>query len=35
MMEADRRKKGIFIEDETWGQIVQAAKELKVAVPTA
>jgi len=34
-MEAGRRKKGIFIEDETWGQIVQAARELKVSVPTA
>jgi hydroxycarboxylate dehydrogenase B len=33
--ETERRRKGIFIEDETWGQIVQAAKELKVPVPTA
>ena len=34
-MEAERRRKGIFIEDETWNQIVQAAQELKVPVPTA
>jgi uncharacterized oxidoreductase len=34
-MEAERRNKGIFIEDETWGQIEQAAKELKVSVPVA
>lgn len=33
--EAERRRKGIFIEDETWRQIEQAAKELKVSVPTA
>jgi uncharacterized oxidoreductase len=32
--EAERRQKGIFVEDETWGQIVGAAQELKVAVPT-
>lgn len=31
--EADRRRTGIFVEDETWGQISQAAKELGVAVP--
>jgi uncharacterized oxidoreductase len=33
--EAERRKSGIFVEDETWGQIVAAATELKVALPTA
>lgn len=33
--EAERRQKGIFVEDETWGQIVKAAQELKVAVPAA
>jgi uncharacterized oxidoreductase len=31
--EAERRQKGIFVEDETWGQIVQAARDLGVAVP--
>jgi LDH2 family malate/lactate/ureidoglycolate dehydrogenase len=31
--EAERRRTGIFVEDETWGQICQAAKELGVAVP--
>jgi len=33
--EAERRQKGIFVEDETWRQIEQAARELKVPVPTA
>ena len=33
--EAERRRTGIFVEDETWGQIVKAATELKVAVPAA
>jgi uncharacterized oxidoreductase len=31
--EAERRQKGIFVEDETWGQIAQAARDLGVAVP--
>jgi uncharacterized oxidoreductase len=31
--EAERLQKGIFVEDETWGQIVQAARDLGVAVP--
>ena len=31
--EAERRLSGIFVEDETWGQIGQAARELGVAVP--
>ncbi len=33
VMEAERRRTGIFVEDETWRQIVKAAEELKVAVP--
>jgi uncharacterized oxidoreductase len=31
--EAERRHKGIFVEDETWQQIVQAAHDLHVTVP--
>jgi uncharacterized oxidoreductase len=31
--EAERRQKGIFVEEETWGQIVQVARDLGVAVP--
>jgi len=31
--EAERRQKGIFVEDETWRQIEQAARDLGVAVP--
>jgi uncharacterized oxidoreductase len=31
--EAERRQKGIFVEDETWGQIAQVARDLGVAVP--
>jgi len=31
--EAERRQKGIFVEEETWGQIAQAARNLGVAVP--
>jgi uncharacterized oxidoreductase len=31
--EAERRQKGIFVEEETWGQIAQAARDLGVAVP--
>jgi len=31
--EAERRQKGVFVEDETWRQIEQAARELGVAVP--
>jgi len=31
--EAERRERGIFVEDETWRQIAQAARELGVAVP--
>jgi uncharacterized oxidoreductase len=32
--EAERLQRGIFVEDETWGQIVQVARDLGVAVPT-
>jgi len=35
LTEAERRRTGIFVEDETWGQIVKAAEELHVAVPAA
>jgi uncharacterized oxidoreductase len=35
MTEAARRRSGIPVEDETWRQIVQAARELGVAVPGA
>jgi uncharacterized oxidoreductase len=31
--EAERRQQGIFVEEETWGQIAQAARDLGVAVP--
>jgi len=31
--ESERRQKGIFVEDETWRQIEQAARDLGVAVP--
>jgi uncharacterized oxidoreductase len=31
--EAERRKAGIFVEDQTWGQIAEIAKEFKLAVP--
>ena len=33
--EAERRKSGIFVEDQTWGQIAEIAKEFKLAVPAA
>ncbi len=33
--EADRRRKGIFVEDETWGQIERAARDLGVSIPAA
>jgi len=33
--EAERRRSGIFVEEETWGQIAAAAAELKVALPAA
>ena len=31
--EAERRRQGIFVEEETWDQIAQAARDLGVAVP--
>jgi uncharacterized oxidoreductase len=31
--EAERRKAGVFVEDQTWGQIADIAKEFKIAVP--
>jgi uncharacterized oxidoreductase len=31
--EAERRQKGIFVEEETWRQIQQVARELGVTVP--
>ena len=31
--EAERRTAGIFVEDQTWGQIAEIAKEFKLAVP--
>jgi uncharacterized oxidoreductase len=35
IMEKARRSSGIFVEEETWRQIVQAAQELGVSVPSA
>jgi LDH2 family malate/lactate/ureidoglycolate dehydrogenase len=34
-MEAERRRSGIFVEDQTWHQIQEVARELGVAIPTA
>jgi len=31
--EAERRQTGVFVEDETWQQIAQAARDLNVALP--
>lgn len=33
--ETKRRQAGIFVEDQTWGQIEEVARELKVAIPSA
>ncbi|MBI4736126.1 MAG: Ldh family oxidoreductase [candidate division NC10 bacterium] len=33
--EAKRRQAGIFVEDQTWGQIEEVARELNVATPSA
>lgn len=33
--EAERRRSGIFVEDQTWGQIMEIARELGVAIPSA
>ncbi len=32
--EAERRQKGIFVEDETWRQIEQVARDLAVSLPS-
>lgn len=32
--EAERRRTGIFVEDQTWDQICEIARELGVAIPT-
>jgi uncharacterized oxidoreductase len=34
-VEAERRRQGVYVEDETWQQIVQVAKELDVPLPAA
>ena len=34
LTEAERRRSGIFVEDETWGQIEAVARELGVPIPT-
>ena len=31
--EAERRRSGVFVEDQTWGQIQEIARELGVAIP--
>ena len=33
--ETKRRQAGIFVEDQTWGQIEEVARELNVAIPNA
>lgn len=33
LTEAERRRSGIFVEDETWGQIEAVARELGVPIP--
>ena len=33
LTEAERRRSGIFVEDETWGQIEAVARELRVPIP--
>ncbi len=35
IMEAERRRSGIFVEDKTWHQIQEIGQELGVKVPTA
>lgn len=35
IMEAERRRVGIFVEDQTWHQILEIGRELGVEVPTA
>jgi len=34
-IEAERRKAGIFVEDQTWGEIAEILKEFKLDVPPA
>jgi len=33
--ETERRKVGIFVEDQSWDQIAEIAQEFKLAVPPA
>jgi uncharacterized oxidoreductase len=33
IIEAERRRSGIYVEDETWGQIEEVARELGVTIP--
>ncbi len=33
LTEAERRRSGIFVEDETWGQIAAVARDLEVPIP--
>jgi len=35
IMEAERRRSGIFVEDQTWHQIQEIGRELGVPIPTA
>ena len=32
-VEAERRRQGVYVEDETWQQIVQVARDLRVSIP--
>jgi hypothetical protein len=32
-IETERRKAGVFVEDQTWGQIAEILKEFKLDVP--
>ena len=33
-IEAERHKAGVFVEDQTWGQIAEILKEFNLDVPT-
>jgi len=35
LTEAERQKAGVFVEDQTWGQILKILKEFKLEVPAA
>ncbi|MEK7205630.1 MAG: Ldh family oxidoreductase [candidate division NC10 bacterium] len=35
LTEAERRRSGVFVEDETWGQIEAVARELGVPIPAS